>query len=302
MKKLFTLLSILMLSMSSLSAQEKEPTVLNTLDTQDKFTKILLYSDQTWDYLELDKPVIDTAGFFDEWTSESLHAFKGRPLSEIPEEVDLLLSDETHPYALPYIKKVRSGYKMRRGRPHNGVDLPLQIGDTIRTAFDGIVRFIGRPRETGGYGNLVIVRHANGLETYYGHLSKICVSPDEMVKAGECIGLGGSSGRSTGPHLHFETRYMGQSFDPERIFDFENGTIRDTMITLHKHYYSIWSHYGQSNAESKAASGRVIHKVRSGENLGVIARKYGTTVNQICRLNGISSKKVLRVGQSLIVR
>ncbi|MBP5210729.1 MAG: peptidoglycan DD-metalloendopeptidase family protein, partial [Bacteroidales bacterium] len=166
----------------------------------------------------------------------------------------------------------------------------------------GVVRYIGYTRETGGYGNLVIIRHPNGLETYYGHLSKHLVAADEMVKAGEVIGLGGSTGRSTGPHLHFEARYKGQTFDPSRLIDFETGALRDTILTLHDHYFSIYSHYGQTDEESKAAAGRIVYTVKSGDTLGAIASRYGTTVNNICNLNGISSKKVLKIGERLIVR
>lgn len=180
--------------------------------------------------------------------------------------------------------------------------MPLHTGDTVRAAFNGIVRYIGGVRQTGGYGNLVIIRHPNGLETYYGHLSKILVGENESVKAGEIIGLGGSTGRSTGPHLHFETRYMGHAFDPQRVVNFEKGTVRDSVIVLKRHYFSIYSHYGQTDEESKAASDRIVYSVRKGDTLGSIAKKYGTTVAKICKLNNIKSTKTLRIGEKLIVR
>ncbi|MEG2070879.1 MAG: peptidoglycan DD-metalloendopeptidase family protein, partial [Bacteroidales bacterium] len=154
----------------------------------------------------------------------------------------------------------------------------------------------------GGYGNLVIIRHNNGLETYYGHLSKIVVEENEVLKAGEVLGYGGNTGRSTGPHLHFETRYMGKAFDPERLICFETGTLRDSIFTLKKHYFNIYSHYGQTDKESMAASGRVTHTIRSGDTLGRLAVKYKTTIVNICKLNGISQNTVLRIGRRIIVR
>lgn len=288
---------------TSMELPDDEVYVMDTLNTQDKYLKIIIYSNHTWQYHDEGRPVIDTSNFFIGWTDAGqIHAFKDVKPAELPEEIDVKLIDENNPYCVPYQAQVRSGYRFRRSRPHNGVDLSLHTGDTIRAAFNGVIRFSSGGAATGGYGNLIVIRHTNGLETYYGHLSRRFVETDEPVKAGEAIGLGGSTGRSTGPHLHFETRYMGQSFDPERVFDFENGAIRDTILTLKRHYFSIYSHHGQTDSESKAAAGRIIHKVRKGENLGVIARKYGTTVGAICRLNNISSKEILRIGQSLIVR
>lgn len=278
------------------------PAAMDTLDTKDKYVKIVLYSDHTWQYWDAGRPKIDTAGFFNGWDTENIHSFKNLTAKDLPESVDLRLVDAEHPFCPPITGKVYSGYKFRRTREHNGIDVPLNMNDTIRAAFNGIVRYTGSSSQTGGYGNLVVIRHSNGLETYYGHLSKRLVKTGEVVKAGEIIGLGGNTGRSTGPHLHFETRYMGQSFDPARIVDFENGSVRDSIITLKRHYYSIYSHYGQTDEESEAAAGRVIHVIRRGDTLGGLAAKYGTTVSKICKLNGISTKKVLQIGQRIIVR
>ena len=204
------------------------PAPLDTLDTDDKYTKIVLFSDKTWDYVSIDRPGIDSTCIFDEyWDTTVLHAYKDYSIKNIPEEVDLCLVDSTHGYEAPITGKVRSEYKFRRTREHQGIDIPLNTGDTIKAAYDGVVRYTGTTKQTGGYGNLVVIRHSNGLETYYGHLSKVLVKPEEQVKAGEIIGLGGSTGRSTGPHLHFETRYLGQTFDPSRLIDFETGNLRD---------------------------------------------------------------------------
>lgn len=275
---------------------------VDTVDTNDKYTKIILYNDFSWEYFDLGRPTIEDKDFDDHWNTEKIHAYKEMPLSEIPDEIDLLLADSLHNFCAPITGKVRSRYCYRRTRPHRGTDIPLSVGDPVRAAFDGKVRIAEFSRRTGGYGNLIVLRHANGLETYYGHLSKHLVLQDEIVKAGEIIGYGGSTGRSTGPHLHFEARYMGQAFDPERIIDFEKGELRDTLFTVKKHYFSIYSHYGQTDKESVAASQRILHSIRSGDTLGSLAVKYGTTINNLCKMNGISRTTTLRVGRKLIVR
>jgi len=279
-----------------------DPFPMDTLDTGDKYVKVILYSDHTWAYLDTGRPVIDTAGFFEGWDTGEIHAFKGLTPKDLPEEIDIRLVDDENPFCAPITGKVYSGYKPRRSREHNGLDVPLTTGDTIRACFNGIVRYTGTSYRTGGYGNLVVIRHSNGLETYYGHLSKILLSPNEIVKAGEVVGRGGNTGRSTGPHLHFEVRYKGQSFDPERIVNFETGEVRDTVFSLKRHYFSIYSHYGQSDEESKAASGRIVHIIKRGDTLGRLAVKYGTTVSKICNLNAISSTKILNIGDRIIVR
>ena len=275
---------------------------IDTLATPDKYVKIVLFNDHTWDYIELERPDIDTAGLFDDWDIESIHAYRDFMISDIPEEFELLLVDSAHHFVAPIVGRRSSTFKFRKGRPHNGIDIPLRVGDTIRSPFDGVVRYVGGGKATGGYGNLVVVRHSNGLETYYGHLSERLVVENDLVAAGDPIGLGGSTGRSTGPHLHFETRYLGKPFDPERVINFDNGTLRDTLLQMKRHYFNVGSHYGMTDKQSKAVTDAVYHKVKKGDTLGGIARKYGTTVNAICKLNGISSKKVLQIGQRLRVR
>lgn len=290
------------LSKEEIKETEENAEAIDTIDTRDKYTKIVLYKNFTWQYVELDRPNISDDDFQDAWDSESIHAYKDVPLSDIPEEIDLCLTDSLHSWACPKIGQVNSGYKFRRYRDHKGTDIQLNTGDTIRAAFDGKVRVVREVGKAGGYGNLIVIRHANGLETYYAHLSKHLAAENDLVKAGEAIGLGGSTGRSTGPHLHFETRYMGRPFDAERIFCFEKGELRDTVFTLKKHYFNINSHYGQSDTESKAASASVVHIIKSGDTLGALARKYHTTVKRLCQMNHISQTSTLRLGQRIRVR
>lgn len=211
-----------------------------------------------------------------------------------PKEIDssgiqLCLIEKDCGFHHPHFGEVNSDFGWRRYRMHHGIDVDLETGDSIYAAFDGVVRI--SKVDPYGYGNYVLIRHYNGLETLYGHLSSKWVVPNQTVRAGEVIGLGGNTGRSTGPHLHFEVRYMGKSIDPKTVVDFDNGKLVTDTIVLQK---SDFQHIIDANA-------RRYYRVRSGDTLWRISRRYGTTVNQLCRLNGISSKAILRVGQTIRV-
>lgn len=286
------------------------PTPIDTIDTDDKFRKVVLFDDNTWLYFLLDKPVIPDSLNTEHWNPDIIHV-TDVDLKDLPDEITLTLVDSIHGYCIPHPGPVRSTFKFRKRRPHKGVDISLNTGDAVYAAFDGVVRVAMPTRMSGGYGNVLVIRHVNGLETYYGHLSKYLVESGDIVKAGELIGYGGSTGRSTGPHLHFETRYMGQAFDPERVFDFQSGTLRDDVLTLKKHYFNINSHYGQSDTQSYAASkqppkssdsGSQYYKVRKGDTLSKIAKQNGTTVKKLCQLNGIKQTSTLQIGQKLRIR
>lgn len=110
----------------------------------------------------------------------------------------------------------RYGYRPRFRRFHKGIDISLNYGDTVKSALPGIVTKKGY--EPGGYGHYVVVVHAGGVETLYGHLMFTLVSPGDKAEAGTPLGIGGSTGNSTGPHLHFETRYRGVPLDPVSWF------------------------------------------------------------------------------------
>ena len=293
---------------------EDIPVPIDTIDTDDRYRKVVLFDNSTWVFYNIDKPEIPDELSDDHWETDIIHTYRDIALKDLPEEVEIRLVDSLHSYCIPHPGPITSQFKYRWRRAHKGVDIGLDTGDAIYAAFDGVVRVALPSRMTGGYGNVLVIRHVNGLETYYGHLSKYIVKSGDVVKAGELIGYGGSTGRSTGPHLHFETRYMGQSFDPERIFDFYNGKLRDEVFVLKKHYFNINSHYGQTDQQSlnasrkapidksKAKSKAVYYTVRKGDTLSGIARKYGTTVSKICKLNGIRQNKKLQIGQKLRVK
>ena len=312
------LFTLIILVSPNLFSQEQEAYPLDTLGTKDKYTKVILFSDYTWTYLELDRPDIDMDALSDHWDTEAIHAFKDVEIAALPDTVQLTLADESHPFVLPIKGHVYSRYGYRRKRPHRGIDIPLTTGDSVRSAFNGVVRVAEGSSKTGGYGNLVIVRHDNGLETYYGHLSKILVKENEPVHAGEVIGLGGSTGRSTGPHLHFETRYMGKAFDPERVVDWENSCLRDPQLSIYKSYYNINSHYGRADkpvaqasssssqpkttSSSSSGGSPQYYTIRKGDTLGKIAARYHTSVSKLCKLNKIKETTILQIGRKLRVR
>ena len=185
------------------------------------------------------------------------------------------------------------GYRPRRRRAHYGLDIKVYVGDTIRAAFDGKVRI--KNFERRGYGYYLVIRHPNGLETVYGHLSKFLVGVNDIVRAGDPIALGGNTGRSTGSHLHFETRFLGQAINPADIIDFENSIPHQDQYV----FRNVKINGRKSNIYTSSNSQMVYHRVKSGDTLGKIARIYGTTVNELCRLNGLKSTSMLRIGQSI---
>ena len=212
-----------------------------------------------------------------------------------------------------------SNFGARWGRQHKGLDIKVYTGDTICAAFSGKVRVVNY--EARGYGKYVVIRHYNGLETIYGHLSKHLVVPDQEVRAGEPIGLGGNTGRSTGSHLHFETRLCGVALNPALMFDFYNQDVVGDYYTFRRATYSHESSqatrlrgvgssalanndgdqlYTQNNSKRSTGTANTrFHKVQRGETLSSIARKRNTTVDAICKLNRISKTMKLRPGQIL---
>ncbi len=279
--------------------EQLQPVTLDTLDTDNKFVKVVLYDDNTWCYFELPRPELPESITMDHWYDNSVHAYSDVDVKTLPNEIDIVLYDSTHSYSMPTSGKVTSRYRFRGSRPHKGTDLDLNTGDEVRATFDGVVRISLATKKTGGYGNLVVIRHANGLETYYAHLSKRLVESGDTVSAGEVIALGGSTGRSTGSHLHFETRYMGQTLDPERIFDFEKGVLKDSVLTVKRQYFNNYSH---SKGNSSGGGTPKVHVVKQGDTLSSIAKRYGTTIDKLCRLNRIKRTSILRLGQKIVVR
>ena len=256
----------------------------------------------------------------DEWDNRYAHR-----ATELPDSFVINLRH----FCMPTPSRViTSDFGSRWGRQHKGLDIKVYIGDTIRSAFSGKVRIVRY--EAKGYGNYIVIRHPNGLETIYGHLSKHLVTENQVVRAGEPIGLGGNTGRSTGSHLHFETRLCGVALNPALFFDFRNQDITgDNYVFLKDRYESdsqlatlergkvnggsytrdqVYGEVGRYNDKAEEAATqnaantpeRVYYKVQNGETLASIAKKVGVSVDAICRLNGF--RKDQRVKAGMIIR
>jgi murein DD-endopeptidase MepM/ murein hydrolase activator NlpD len=215
------------------------------------------------------------------WTGEKINPYNIR-LVDTPDTVAIDLSGYCHPVH----NVVTSNFGFRRWRHHYGIDLRLKRGDSVRCAFDGMVRIA---RRSSSYGYYVVVRHYNGLETVYGHFSKLLVKPNQKVHAGELLGWGGSTGRSSGPHLHYELRYLGTPIDPNAIIDFAGyAPHSDTLLLCASHFDYI-----------KEIEKIRTWTVRKGDTLGGIAQRTGVSVATLCRLNNISKASILHIGQKI---
>ncbi|MEM9052814.1 MAG: M23 family metallopeptidase [Bacteroidota bacterium] len=220
-----------------------------------------------------------------EWNTERVHPYK-EDLRNMKDTVPLVLIYDSCDFVPPYVGRKSSDFGYRRYRYHYGVDVKLHRGEEVKAAFEGVVRIA---QYDGDYGRVVVLRHENGLETLYAHLSKLKVKEGDKVEAGDLIGLGGNTGRSTGSHLHFEIRYKGEPINPNTVIEWETGYLcHDTLMLNQEHFEYLIE-----------VRKRKYHKIRSGDTLSGIARRYGTSVRNLCRLNGIRSTTTLRIGRTL---
>ncbi len=250
----------------------------NEVNLLDSLTMIYRLQDEDSEF-----PALELYG---SWSNATVDPFRGQNV-KMPDTLKVDVSS----YVAPTMGHITSKYGWRRNRMHKGIDLKVQVGDTIVSAFDGKVRI--RKYEQKGYGYYLVIRHTNGLETVYGHLSKFLVKEDDIVKAGQPIALGGNTGRSTGAHLHFETRLMGLAINPAEIIDFKN-------YVAHTDTWTFYSKRAKAIAKGTMSSnGDAFHRVRSGDTLSKISRKYGVSVSQLCKLNNIKSNTTLRIGQRI---
>lgn len=281
-----------------IARQENIGNQISVKDTQDFLDNL---------FKEEEEPELDI--YTEAWNSRSVNPYSGM---DVPDTKVIDVSE----FAMPCPGYVTSpyGYRRRFRREHKGIDLKLQTGDTVYAAFSGRVRLTNYERK--GYGYYVILRHPNGLETVYGHLSRFLVEPDQDVKVGDPIALGGNTGRSFGSHLHFETRYMGMPINPAAIFDFANQTVHTDTYTFDKKTYKQArnfdpaanteyarkyqaSHPALATASTSSRTKSSTYTVRRGDTLSRIASRNGVTVRQLCKLNGLKTTSKLMPGKKL---
>lgn len=231
--------------------------------------------------------IVPAMDMYPDWENTRVHY-----TAELPDSFRIDLTGFVMPTESRKITDI-FGYRPRRRRMHNGIDIKVQTGDTIYAAFDGKVRITSYQRR--GYGHYVVIRHNNGIETLYAHLSKKLVTEDQNVKAGEPIGLGGNTGRSTGSHLHFETILLGKCIDPALLFDFKNQTTTGNSYV----YRKPGSKYIENGKVKYAGPEPKYHKVKKGDTIERIARKHGVSQRTIMKLNGLNSRSILHPGQNL---
>ncbi len=312
MKKGLVIFLVLVGMLTNAMAQDSFFDPIDTVET-DRGT-MLIYADRTWSYLgeedfegimnERIHEMVCTDGMYQYksyWKNDEVITCTTNDPALLQDTLWMCVLDSLHNgYSMPFDGLITSKYGYRRGRRHNGVDIDLETGDTIYAAFDGKIRY--SQFHDHGFGNLVVIRHYNGLETYYGHCSKLLVAPNQDVKAGDPIGLGGNTGRSTGSHLHFEVRFYDNPINPELIFDFKEKLVRDNFL-VHSGVFSPHSNsYKSSSSTASIDPNARTHKVRSGENLWIISRKYGTSVHKLCKLNGLSETDVIHIGQTIRIK
>ena len=236
-----------------------------------------------------DSSIYPSNSMYDKWDTYQLFNHGASDLKQ-GQSRKLVLEDTANEcrFYNPFRGLITSNFGWRDGRSHNGIDIDLQVWDPVIATFDGMVRVA---RNHNGYGRVVIIRHYNGLETLYAHLHRFKVKTGDIVEAGQVIGLGGSSGRSTGSHLHFEVRYKGSPLKPRSIIDFNNNNLKSSNIKLIKTKYSY----------AAVPEGLHFHTVKSGESLYKIANVYGTSIDKLCNINGIKRNRPLQIGQKLMV-
>lgn len=229
--------------------------------------------------------------YYCQWDTLNIHSYRF-DFSKKTDTTIILLNDPRYcGYQHPYAGEITSDFGFRKRRFHYGIDIKLETGDSVLAAFEGKVRIA---KKSATYGNVIVIRHNNGLETLYAHLSKINVEVDQNIDAGECIGLGGNTGRSSGSHLHFEVRFMGQPINPNEIISFKDNNLMTDKLSLTNKNFSYLAEVKKNELKKNK-----FYTIKKGDTLSKIAKRHGTTTSVLCKLNKISKSRTLVVGKKI---
>ncbi|MDR2039254.1 MAG: peptidoglycan DD-metalloendopeptidase family protein [Bacteroidales bacterium] len=254
-------------------------------------------------------PAVEYYG--DSWNTEHVR-YSSDPKPSGTVHLNMIPSG-TSDFVIPACGRISSEFGPRNGSMHTGIDVKVELNDPVYCAFDGMVRMA---TTYSAYGKMVVVRHENGLETLYSHLNTIAVKVNQRVKAGDRIGGGGKTGRATGVHLHFETRFKGEPFNPRLVIDFEKCRLKTNTLVLNEDSYKLYNKNLQlaSSAPKQPAKEKqevkktavrpvrqVEHVVVKGDTLYNISQRYGTTVDSLRRVNNLSQGAAIQIGQKLVV-
>jgi len=318
LRKLIYILSITWISFVSLNASSSsvggDDKKNKAKKERDDTTRLVVNQDNLSDLEETPDTnlvLFPSHDLYASWDTTAAHPYKFSEAFKT-DSVELTLTEEGDGgFVLPFKGGLTSLFGWRKYRPHYGTDIDLETGDQIVAAFDGMVRVA---KYYQGYGNCVIIRHKNGLETVYAHMSKVLVESGQVITAGSLIGLGGNTGHSFGSHLHFEIRYLGQALDTQDFIDFEKGELKSNCFTVRKsdvdNKYDLRSLHTRHKNDLGMALGTYksvsvkngkFYKVKAGDSLGKIAKRHHTTIKAICRKNGIKETTKLKVGRKIKV-
>ncbi|WP_298535327.1 M23 family metallopeptidase [uncultured Algibacter sp.] len=296
---------------SSMFAQEQDSLTDKKAFKIDLSQKILVTNDRFEDSI-IQQKIADSLhdlAIFEKWNT-----FKFNPYKDELKTYPFLVQFTDSTYASPINRKkvITSRFGWRKGRPHQGIDIDLITGDDVMAMLGGVIRFAGY---SSGHGKTVVIRHYNGLETAYAHLSKYAVKVNDTVKKGQIIGLGGTTGNARGSHLHLVVSYKGNFINPEYLFDFgKDNKIRkqSQWITKHwvgahfhnsrvKSHITFYNSYEDALASQSKQNNKQIHIVKQGDTLYSISRKYHVSLVELCKTNAIAENGILKIGKKLLI-
>lgn len=308
MKNFFFCIAVLLLACPSLAQEDN-------LETSIKIKLPTQITNKTANFSEIEIPIVSLDSISkanidikkDHWDTTVYNPYKDIVV-EYP--LNLKFNDSTYASPVPHKKVVTSRYGWRRGRAHKGIDIDLVTGDSVVTMFDGIVRFA---RYSRGHGKTVVVRHYNGLETTYAHLSHIAVKPNDTLSKGQYLGKGGNTGNSRGSHLHLVASYKGEYIHPDYLFNFNStNAVRSNELWVTRKWTRPRYHNSRrlskltlldtkEEALASLVKQRKVYVVRRGDTLSRISMRNNVTIAAICKTNAIKKSSTLRIGQKLVL-